>query len=94
MRKKTTRDFAGTEHELQALTHELDDLHHDVGMPAMGEAVGAMRGTSRRTFLMGAGAVAGGAALAAVGGGGLPARRARRLAGRARPAPRPSPRPA
>jgi hypothetical protein len=73
VRKKTTQDFAGTEHELQALAHELDDLHHDVGLPAMGEAVGAMRGTSRRTFLMGAGALTGGAALVAVAGGGLPA---------------------
>ena len=51
---------------------ELDELHHDVGMPAMAEALAAMRGTSRRTFLMGAGAaVAGGAALA-VGSGALP----------------------
>ena len=54
------------------MTRELDELHHDVGMPAMAEAPAEMRGTSRRTFLMGAGAaVAGGAALA-VGSGALP----------------------
>jgi hypothetical protein len=73
----TTRDtqtFEGDEFELATLTAELDELHNDVGMPAMEEAAGAMRSTSRRTFLLGAGAaVAGGAALAAVGGGGLPA---------------------
>src|ERR1700722_11309467 len=41
-------------------------------MPAMAEALSEMRGTSRRTFLLGAGAaVAGGAALA-VGSGAVP----------------------
>ncbi len=58
--------LAGSEHELRMLTHELDELHHDVGMPALREAAGDMGGTSRRTFLLGAGAaLAGGAALAA-----------------------------
>jgi hypothetical protein len=70
----TTENFAGSEHELRAATRELDELHHDAGMPAMAEAIGQMRRSSRRTFLMGAGAaVAGGAALAAVGGSALPA---------------------
>jgi hypothetical protein len=58
------------------MTTELDELHHDVGMPAMRAGVanmienmkGAVRPTSRRTFLMGAGAaVAGGAALMTIG---------------------------
>jgi len=60
--------FEGSEDELDALTKELDQLHHDQGMPLMREATEAMRGSSRRTFLLGAGAaVAGGAALVAVG---------------------------
>jgi hypothetical protein len=71
--------FAGSEGELQSMTNELDELHNDVAMPSMwagvsnmidsmrGEA-GPVRPTSRRSFLMGAGAaVAGGAALMAVG---------------------------
>ena len=62
------QNFQGSEYELDALTSELEQLHHDQGMPLLREAAGAVRGTSRRTFLMGAGAaVAGGAALAAVG---------------------------
>jgi hypothetical protein len=69
--------FEGSEHELLTLITQLDELHYDVGMPAMDEATDHMRGprnTSRRSFLMGAGAaVAGGAALAAVGGSALPA---------------------
>jgi hypothetical protein len=74
MRKRTPRAFEGTERELRAMTSELDQLHHDVGMPALHDAVEAMQGTSRRRFLMGAGAaVAGGATLAAVGGSALPA---------------------
>jgi hypothetical protein len=62
-------NYEGSEYELSVLTSELDQLHHDVGMPLMSEAVETMRGTSRRTFLMGAGAaaVAGGAAFAVVG---------------------------
>ena len=71
--------FAGSESELQSMTNELDELHNDVAMPSMwtgvsnmidsmpGEA-GPVRPTSRRSFLVGAGAaVAGGAALMAVG---------------------------
>ena len=72
MSKNKTKTYEGSEHELHAQTLELDELHHDVGMPAMAEALAEMRGTSRRTFLMGAGAaVAGGAALA-VGSGAVP----------------------
>jgi hypothetical protein len=70
--KDKTRKYEGSEHELRRQTLELDELHHDVGMPAMARALGEMRGTSRRTFLLGAGAaVAGGAALA-VGSGAMP----------------------
>jgi Ferritin-like domain len=80
----TRKNFEGDDDELCALTVELDELHHDVGMPAMTEAAAAMRGTTRRTFLLGAGAaVAGGAALA-VGSGALPtlaAASTRRLSG-------------
>jgi hypothetical protein len=75
-KRTTTNQFAGTEAEIVSMTRDLDDLHNDVGMPAMRAGVasmidnmkGAVRPTSRRTFLMGAGAaVAGGAALMAVG---------------------------
>ncbi len=66
--------FEGSEYELATLTAELDELHYDVSMPAMREATAPMRGSSRRTFLMGAGAaVAGGAALATMGGSAIPA---------------------
>ena len=72
MSKSKTKKDEGSEHELRAQTLELDELHHDVGLPAMAEALAEMRGTSRRTFLMGAGAaVAGGAALA-IGSGAVP----------------------
>jgi hypothetical protein len=61
-------NFEGSEYELDALTSELDQLHHDQGMPLMRDATQSMRGSSRRTFLLGAGAaVAGGAALVAAG---------------------------
>jgi hypothetical protein len=69
-------EFAGTEGELNAMTEDLDQIHHDVGLPAMRAGVANMldtmhrsvRPTNRRTFLMGAGAaVAGGAALVAIG---------------------------
>jgi hypothetical protein len=75
--KRTKNEFAGTEGEIQSMTKELDELHHDVGMPAMRAGVanmidnlkGGIRPTSRRTFLMGAGAAAaGGAAMMVVGG--------------------------
>ena len=70
--------FSGTEHELNAMTRDLDQLHNDVGMPAMEAGIAKMidtmgsplrSSTSRRTFLMGTGAaIAGGAALATMGG--------------------------
>jgi hypothetical protein len=69
--------FAGTESELISMNRDLEDLHNDVGLPAMREGVAAMiegmgggtRATSRRTFLLGAGAAAaGGAAMMVVGG--------------------------
>jgi hypothetical protein len=71
---KNKNNYQGTESELIAMTRDLDDLHHDVGMPAMWEGVSNMidnlhdgentKATSRRTFLMGVGgAVAGGAVL-------------------------------
>lgn len=65
-----------TESELRAMTRDLDDLHHGVGLPAMKEALtgwsealrtGTARPTNRRTFLLGAGgALAGVGVLAAV----------------------------
>jgi hypothetical protein len=73
--------FAGTESELISMTKDLNGLHHDVGLPAMREGVaamienmqGAVRPTSRRTFLIGAGAAAAGGAAMMVIGGGAPA---------------------
>jgi hypothetical protein len=74
--KPSKEVFAGTEGELASMTNELDELHHDVGLPAMRQGIsdmidsmkGISRPTSRRTFLMGAGAaMAGGAALMVVG---------------------------
>jgi hypothetical protein len=66
-----------SESEIHRMTRELDDLHHDVGMPAMRASINEWRDdvgsktkkpTNRRTFLIGAGGVlAGGAALFAVG---------------------------
>jgi hypothetical protein len=68
-------EFAGTEGELLSMNRDLHQLHHDVGLPAMREGIadmisnmkGAARPTSRRTFLLGAGAAAGGAAMMVVG---------------------------
>jgi hypothetical protein len=77
--RKKDPEFAGTERELTVMTNDLDEFHHDAGVPTMWAGVSSMvdslrgaegmaRPTSRRTFLMGAGAaVAGGAALIAVG---------------------------
>jgi len=72
------RDTIGiSEAELASMTTDLDAMHHEVGMPAMNEAIdgwaddiGAKgpRHHNRRTFLFRAGGViAGGAALLAVG---------------------------
>ena len=77
-KSKSTRAFRGSESELVALTSDLDQLHHDVGMPAMEAGVSEMidrmgetsvaNPNSRRRFLIGSGAaLAGGAALLAVG---------------------------
>jgi len=65
-----------TEAEISRMTGDLHDLHHDAAMPAMHEALAVWaegvqgatsRATDRRTFLLGAGALAvGGAALVAV----------------------------
>lgn len=72
--------LSGTEHELVAMSSDLDQLHGDVGVPAMELGISQMveemgparRATSRRTFLLGAGAaVAGGAALMATRGTGI-----------------------
>jgi hypothetical protein len=68
----TTRrnEMAISEAELSAMTGNLDQLHHDVARPALREGIvrwGAP--TSRRAFLLGAGVLAGGAALAACGAG-------------------------
>ena len=71
--KRRTRPqptMAISEAELTSLTAELDELHHDVGMPAMQTALSRWTEelrTSRRGFLIGAGAVVGGAVLAACG---------------------------
>ncbi len=79
MKKNQSRTFVGTEAELQRMTRELDEMHNDLGMPAMWEGVERMidahhaetalnQHSSRRRFLFGAGAAAvGGAALLSVG---------------------------
>lgn len=74
--KKRPQQIETSEAELRAMTRDLDDLHHDVGMPTMKEALagwsdafraGTARPTNRRTFLLGAGgALAGVGVLAAV----------------------------
>ena len=75
----TQNPFTGSERELLAMTRELDELHNDVGMPAMWAGVERMveaahesapRSTSRRTFLLGAGAATVGTA--ALIGAGVP----------------------
>ncbi len=69
-RTRTTEVMAISEHELTVMTNDLEQIHHDVGMPAMESAIDEWTErsrTSRRGFLVGAGAVAGGAALVAVG---------------------------
>ena len=77
MSTRRTEMFQGSDAELSALTKDVDELHHDVGVPAMSEGVSTMLdsmggggpSTSRRAFLLGAGAAAaGGAAMLVVGG--------------------------
>jgi hypothetical protein len=70
-RNRNTEVMAISEHELTVMTNDLEQIHYDVGMPAMESAINEWTErsrTSRRGFLVGAGAVAGGAALVAVGG--------------------------
>ena len=70
--RKRARQIAAGEAEIASMTRDLHELHHDVGVPAMEEAVAGwregLRGTaSRRTFLLGAGgAVAGVGVMAAM----------------------------
>jgi hypothetical protein len=68
-------EIAASEAEISRMTVELDELHHEVGMPALHAALDEWqedlhsevpRTTERRTFLLGAaGVLAGGAALIA-----------------------------
>jgi hypothetical protein len=74
--RRRRTEVAVTERELVAMTADLDQLHHDVGVRALdasiaewGEqlATSSTRPTSRRTFLLGVGgALAGAGVLAAV----------------------------
>lgn len=75
--RRKNEAFSGTERELHAMTSDLEQLHQDVGVPAMEDGVVTMldamdsprRPTSRRAFLLGTGAaVASGAALWAYSG--------------------------
>jgi len=64
--------LAISEHELTVMTNDLEQIHNDVGMPAMDRAVREWTErsrTSRRGFLIGVGAVAGGTILAACSSG-------------------------
>ncbi|MGH9129971.1 MAG: ferritin-like domain-containing protein [Acidimicrobiales bacterium] len=81
---KQTNEIQISNAELQTMVDDLDELNNDVAVPAMAEADAwmlesvheevaaeeglASRRLGRRTFLLGAGAVAGGLALAACGG--------------------------
>jgi hypothetical protein len=71
-RNRTTNGMAISELELASMTRDLDQIHNDVGMPAMESAIhewNERTRTSRRGFLIGAGALAGGAVLAACSSG-------------------------
>jgi hypothetical protein len=71
-RNRTPQVMAISEHELTVMTGDLEQIHNDVGMPAMNKAIDEWTErsrTSRRGFLIGAGAVAGGALLAACSSG-------------------------
>jgi hypothetical protein len=79
MRNNKKNEFQGTESELRSMTRDLDQMHNEIGMPAMWAGVESMiekarqeeartRHSSRRTFLLGAGGAAiGGAALLSAG---------------------------
>ena len=71
-RHQTPEVMAISEHELVVMTDDLEQIHHDVGVPAMTAAISEWNEhsrTSRRGFLIGAGALAGGAVLAACSSG-------------------------
>lgn len=82
-RTRVPEPLAGSEHELVTMTRDLDQMHHDLSVPALRTAAaeaadaaprpltGGLGGrTSRRTFLLGTGAAAvGGVLLAACGSG-------------------------
>ena len=71
-RNRIPEVMAISEHELTVMTNDLEQIHDDVGMPAMNKAVREWTErsrTNRRGFLIGAGAVAGGAILAACSSG-------------------------
>jgi hypothetical protein len=71
-RNRTPEVMAISERELSVMTDDLEQIHHDVGMPAMEAAINQWNErsrTSRRGFLIGAGALAGGAVLAACSSG-------------------------
>ena len=70
MKIRRRREIAVSEAELTALTADLADAHHDT-LPGMLAAANEM-GASRRSFLLGAGALLGGVAIAGTGlGSGL-----------------------
>ena len=72
LRNRKSEGIAISEHELTEMTNNLEQIHHDVGMPAMNNAIREWTErtlTSRRGFLIGVGAVAGGAVLAACSSG-------------------------
>ena len=71
-RNHTPEVMAISERELTIMTSDLEQIHHDVGVPAMDTAINEWTErsrTSRRGFLIGAGALAGGAVLAACSSG-------------------------
>lgn len=71
-RNHKSEGMAISEHELTVMTNDLEQIHHDVGVPAMNAAIHEWTEktrTNRRGFLIGAGAVAGGALLAACSSG-------------------------
>ena len=75
-RNQNREPMAISEAELTVLTNDLEDLHQDVGMPAMRAALDKWTDeirTSRRGFLLGAGAVVGGVVLAACSTSSSPA---------------------
>jgi len=65
MKIRRRREIAVSEAELTALTADLADAHHDT-LPGMLAAANEM-GASRRSFLLGAGALLGGVAIAGSG---------------------------